>query len=90
MTLKLEGRLAGPYVEELKNMWCQLVPNLGNRKVAVDLRELTFADAAGTGLLGEIYANTGAGFLANTPLTRYFAEQATQHKKHKTKAANPA
>jgi hypothetical protein len=33
-------------------------------------------DAAGRHLLAEIHAKTGADFLADTPMTKYFAEEA--------------
>jgi hypothetical protein len=44
----------------------------------VDLRGVTHVDGTGRNLLAEIHAKTGAEFLADTPLTKYFAEQARQ------------
>ena len=35
-------------------------------------------DAAGRHLLAEIHDKTGADFLADTPMTKYFAEEAMQ------------
>jgi hypothetical protein len=40
------------------------------------LREVTFADGAGRQLLYEIYRVTRANFLADTPMTKFFAEEA--------------
>jgi hypothetical protein len=53
-----------------------LAPSLGPRKLSVDLRGITFMDAAGRHVLAEIHDGTGAEFLADTPMTKYFAEEA--------------
>jgi anti-anti-sigma regulatory factor len=74
--LKIEGRLFGAKVAELERVWRQLVPSIGSRKLSVDLRDVTFVDEIGKRVLAEIHAQTGAEFLADTPLTKYFAEQA--------------
>ena len=78
VTLKIEGKIAGPYVTELRRAWQDLTPSLGSQKLAVDLRGVTHIDALGKRVLAEIHSQTGAAFLADTPLTRYFAEQAQQ------------
>ena len=78
VTLKIEGRLFGLGVPELNRAWQELARSLGSRKLSVDLRGVTFVDATGKRLLAEIHDQTGAEFLADTPLTKYFAEQAQQ------------
>jgi anti-anti-sigma regulatory factor len=78
VTLKLEGKLAGVRVLELNRVWQALEPSLGSRKLSVDLRGVTFADSKGKQALAEIHSRTGATFLADTPLTKYFAEEAQQ------------
>jgi anti-anti-sigma regulatory factor len=78
VTLKIEGRLAGLHVPELHRAWQGLAPSLESGKLSVDLRGVTFVDATGKQVLAEIHARTGADFLADTPLTRHFAEQARQ------------
>jgi anti-anti-sigma regulatory factor len=78
VTLKLEGKLAGARVLELNRAWLALEPSLGSRKLAIDLRGVTFADSDGKHALAEIHSKTGATFLADTPLTKYFAEEARQ------------
>ena len=78
MTLKIEGRAAEPLIAELHRAWQDLTPSLGSRKLAVDLRGVTFLDTTGRHLLAEIHAKTGAEFLANTPMTKYFAEEAVR------------
>jgi hypothetical protein len=66
----------------LNEAWQELAPSLGQKKLKVDLRGVTHADGTGRDLLGEIHATSGAEFLADTPLTKYFAEQAQQHSKN--------
>ena len=78
VTLKIEGKVFGPVVPELHRAWQDLAPSLGSRKLSVDICGVTFIDATGKRLLAEIHAKTGAEFLADTPLTKYFAEQAQQ------------
>jgi anti-anti-sigma regulatory factor len=76
VTLKIEGKVAGVQVPELQRAWTDLAPSIGERMLRVDLRGVTHIDGTGRNLLAEIHAKTGAEFLADTPLTKYFAEQA--------------
>jgi anti-anti-sigma regulatory factor len=48
-TLKLEGKLCGAWVEELRQCWSNLVEE--KIPVEVDLEGLSFLDASGTTLL---------------------------------------
>ncbi|HVZ59614.1 MAG TPA: hypothetical protein VG892_02410 [Terriglobales bacterium] len=74
--IKLEGRLAGPWVAELEKAIATNQSLKEKKPLWVDIRELTFVDPTGRVLLGEIHQNAHARFLANSPLTRYFAEEA--------------
>ena len=78
ITVKIEGKVAGPNVSVLHLAWQDLVPTLGQRKLLVDLRGVTHVDGTGRDLLAEIHGRTGAKFVADTPLTKYFAEEAEQ------------
>jgi ABC-type transporter Mla MlaB component len=78
VTLKIEGSVAGLQVPELDRAWHDLAPSLGKKKLHVDLRGVTHVDGTGRSLLAEIHAQTGADFMADTPLTKYFAQEA-QH-----------
>ena len=49
MTLKLEGNLSGPWVEELRGYWAKLAQ--AGVPVEIDLRGLFFLDAGGSSLL---------------------------------------
>ncbi len=75
MVLKLEGRLAGAWVAELDRLWAQISPERNGRKLALDLRETTYADAKGIGILRAIYGETRADFLTGSPWTQYLAEE---------------
>ena len=75
-TIKLEGKVVGPWVEELERTCQSVVRSLGARELHLDLRGVGFVDAKGRGLLREMYLRTNARFLADSPLTRYFVEDA--------------
>ena len=78
LTMKLEGRIAGPWVSEVSRAWQSLAPSLGIRKLLLDLSGVTYVNPDGVQLLKEIYEMTHAEFLADSPLTKYFAEEAMQ------------
>jgi anti-anti-sigma regulatory factor len=80
--LKLEGRVAGPWVAELNRLWEETAPNLAQRKLTLDLRETTYADACGIRMLQAIYTRTGAAILASTPWTQYLADEVTTCSNH--------
>ena len=78
MTFKLEGRIAGPWVAELDRLWSGMGTTLGARKLVLDIRDTTFADAGGIRVLRSIYLQTKAEFLTSTPWTQYLAEEVTR------------
>lgn len=63
LTLRLEGRLEGPWVAVLTQSWCGALLNLNGRQLRMDLNGVTFVDAHGKARLAEMYAQ-GAEFLA--------------------------
>ncbi len=75
LEIKLEGRVAGPWAQELGRVWVETAPRLATRKLVLDLSSVTYADSAGTHLLGQIYAQTHADLLAGTLWTQSLAEQ---------------
>ena len=84
-TLRLEGRVVGPWVAELNRSWPALISSLGYRKLLVDLCGVTHVDRDGMRILADIHKATGARFVADTPMTKYFAEEARHDKKDPTK-----
>ena len=75
IVIKLEGRVAGPWAAELGRLWEEQAPAFAQKKLSLDLRETTFADAGGIRILQTIYSQTGAAILAGTPWTQYLAEE---------------
>jgi hypothetical protein len=73
--ITLEGRVAGPWVAELRRIWMETTPRLGARKLSLDLRNVTYSDAGGEQVLREIFAQTNAELVTSTPWTQYLAEQ---------------
>jgi hypothetical protein len=53
-----------------------LAPSLASKKLRIDLRGVTHVDGKGREFLAEMYQKTGANFLADTPMSKYFAQQA--------------
>jgi len=76
MSLKLEGKLAGPWVEELNSYWRQMAANLQGGAV-VDLTGVTFVDAKGKALLTRMWER-GAELRAAGCLTRCIVEEITK------------
>jgi hypothetical protein len=52
------------------------MPSLSSKELHLDLCGVAFVDAKGRELLREIYQKANARFLADSPLTRYFADDA--------------
>jgi ABC-type transporter Mla MlaB component len=73
-TLKLEGKLAGPWVEELERTWRGLNASRHAKYLQVDLCAVTFVDARGKELLAKMF-NSGADLIAEAPLTRHVVEE---------------
>jgi len=56
VTLVLEGKCRGPWVEELQQCWRKAEASASGRPVRVDLEKVGFADERGKELLAEMYA----------------------------------
>ncbi|HTW60873.1 MAG TPA: hypothetical protein VMD55_03640 [Terracidiphilus sp.] len=82
MVVKLEGRIVGPWAAELDRLWAETLPSLAARKVSLDLRETTYADAGGIRALRAIYSQTEAAILTSTPWTQYLADEVTGKSNH--------
>jgi ABC-type transporter Mla MlaB component len=78
MTMKIEGKIAGRAVSVLHQAWQDLAPSLAQGKLLLDLRGVTHVDGTGSNLLADIHDATGAEFVADTPLTKYYAEKAQE------------
>jgi hypothetical protein len=80
--LKLEGRIVGPWVAEVDRTWHSLAPSLDGKKLSIDLCGVTYVDSEGREVLADIYRQTHAQFKADTPLIRYFVEEAKNNSSH--------
>jgi RNA polymerase sigma-70 factor (ECF subfamily) len=72
--IKLEGRIAGPWAQELHRTWVSLVPSLGSKRVCLDICEVTFVDTPGKQLLIDM-RKSAVGFLADTGMNKYLVEE---------------
>ncbi len=70
---KLEGKLAGPWVDELERSWYATATGKGKR-ITVDLSEVTFIDAEGKKLLAWMYQQ-GAALQAAGCMTKCIVEE---------------
>lgn len=59
VTLKLEGKIAGPWVEELARAWRESKSVTPPARVTVDLSAVTYVDAEGKKLLATIHQQEG-------------------------------
>ena len=82
IAMTLEGRIAGPWVDELNQAWSQISPKLGKRAVSVDLCNVTYADGPGRKVLSNIYEQSHAKLVANNLWAQYIADQITKSSKN--------
>jgi len=68
----LEGKLAGPWVNELEQCWQQAV--IDGRPVRVVLKIVTFIDAAGRRLLADMHRQ-GAELVAQGCMTKAIVDE---------------
>jgi len=72
--LRLEGKLTGPWVDELAKVWRRVWPHTGLKQIQVDLRAVSFVDERGKDVL-QAMRQGGAGFIASDPwITTLLAE----------------
>ena len=69
LTLRLEGRLEGPWVQELEKCWKSNLSSTTKPSLRVDLTDVTFIDAAGKDRLAAMHRQ-GAEFIADDLMTK--------------------
>jgi ABC-type transporter Mla MlaB component len=72
----LEGRLVGPWVDELRTVWQELAGNQPGAQLTVDLCGLTAMDTGGQRLLDELLQR-GATLRCSDVMNQYLVEQMT-------------
>ncbi len=75
-TFHLEGKLAGPWVKELEECWQSRAGAGVPHGLRIDLREVTFIDAAGKNLLARLHQD-GAELVAVDCMTKAIIETIT-------------
>lgn len=71
----LEGRLAGPWVEELRGCWQEAAE--AGRPIRVQLCAVTFVDSEGKSLLAEMYRR-GAELIAEGCMNKAIVDEINQ------------
>ena len=84
----LEGRVAGPWVSELKRAWMELIPRLRGKKLSLDLRNVTYTDAGGKCVLCEIFTHSKAELVTSSPLTQYLADEIRNSKESREESTH--
>jgi anti-anti-sigma regulatory factor len=76
LRFRLEGKLSGPWVGELRQCWVTASSTTGGRRTVVDLRDVEFVDSAGETLLRELFVS-GVELQTATPFMKAVVEQIT-------------
>src|SRR5208282_4223623 len=74
MSLRLEGRVEGPWVEVLRTAWVETKKRASGQPIAIDLGAVSFADAEGRALLIEMQKE-GAGLVKPSGFMRQILGQ---------------
>ena len=79
LTFQLEGKLAGPWVQELRDCWeSKLASRRWSSATRLDLRGVTFVDASGQQLLADLH-HQQAELLATGCLMKAVVAEITQN-----------
>jgi len=76
-TLKLEGKLSGPWVDELERTWLELSSGTPAKAVTVDLTGVTTIDSEGKMLLTSMFRQ-GAKFRTAGVMTKHIIDEITR------------
>lgn len=74
LRFRLEGRLSGAWVGELRQCWQTAQSTVRSRKTTLDLGEVDYVDADGQSLLTEMFRK-GVVLKAVTPLIREVVQE---------------
>jgi hypothetical protein len=74
LRFRLEGRLSGAWVGELRQCWLTARSTVRGRKTTLDLGEVDYVDPDGQSLLTEMHRQ-GVGLTAVTPLIRELVQE---------------
>ena len=74
LRFRLEGRLSGAWVSELRQCWLTAQSTVRGRKTTLDLREVDYVDSDGQSLLTDMHQQ-GVVLTAVTPLIRELVQE---------------
>ena len=74
LRFRLEGKLSGPWVGELRQCWETASSTTAGRRTTLDLREVEFVDAPGEDLLCDM-SRQGVQLQASTPFMQAIIDQ---------------
>ena len=74
--VKLEGKLSGPWVEELERSWTEHSPR-SSENVIIDLSDVTYIDPEGKRLLARML-DKGVCFEGTHLMTKYVIDEITR------------
>ena len=89
LRFRLEGRLSGPWVPELRQCWQTAASITEGRRTVLDLREVDFVDPEGQSLMAEM-CHRGVCLLAVTPLIQSLIEEIPRTAGYGTVEEKPA
>ena len=81
VTLKLEGKLTGPWVRELEHCWLSLAATAPNKPVHVELDDVDFIASEGQELITRM-AKTGVELLASRPMVKAIVDEIPSRTSH--------
>jgi anti-anti-sigma regulatory factor len=88
LTFQLEGRLAGPWLQELEECWQSTLTHQRRPILRVDLTGVTFVDEAGKAFLAAMYCQ-GAELVAVDCLTRDIVAEIRRGRSQRAAALPP-
>jgi hypothetical protein len=71
----LVGRLAGPWVGELERAWKDIAPRLDEKKLSLDVCDLTYSDSGGKKVLRDMFVKSHAEFVTSNDWSHHLAEE---------------
>jgi anti-anti-sigma regulatory factor len=74
--VKLEGKISGPWVEELERSWIEHSPQ-ASENVIIDLSDVTYIDPEGKKLLARM-VDKGVCFEGTQLMTKYVIDEITR------------
>lgn len=78
-TVKLEGKIIGPWADELKRAWKELAADRPAESIIIDLSGVTFISSEGKSILAGM-SKQGADLRAGNLMTKYVVDEILRRK----------